>query len=204
MREMIKERTEADLPTEYYGKWKIYAYLTEDKLHHVALVKGKIGNGNNVLMRIHSECLTGDVFHSERCDCGEQLEKAMKIINKEGRGIILYLRQEGRGIGLFNKIKAYQLQQQGLDTVEANEKLGFKADARDYTVGACILKDLGVKTIRLLTNNPKKIKGLEEYGIKILERIPIIIKSGKSNRYYLDTKKRKLGHMMDREGIIKD
>ena len=152
-------------------------------------------------MRVHSECLTGDVFHSSRCDCNQQLDKALKTIAKQG-GVLLYLRQEGRGIGLLNKIKAYALQDKGMDTVEANEKLSFKADARDYTVGVQILADLGIKKMRLMTNNPKKIEGLEKYGIKIVERIPLIIKPTTKNKKYLEAKKEKLGHDLEDKGVV--
>jgi len=202
MEAKLLDKTEATLPTSYYGTWKIHAYKTLDKLHHVAIVKGEVKDKENVLVRVHSECLTGDVLHSQRCDCGEQLERAMKTIDKEGRGIILYLRHEGRGIGLFNKIKAYQLQEQGMDTVEANEALGFKADSRDYSVGVAMLMDLKVKSIRLMTNNPRKINGLEKSGIKVVDRVPIVMEPQKNNKYYLDTKKVKLGHMIDKDPDI--
>jgi 3,4-dihydroxy 2-butanone 4-phosphate synthase/GTP cyclohydrolase II len=163
---------------------------------HLALVKGEIKQGDDVLVRVHSECLTGDVFGSRRCDCGEQLHRAMEIIHEKGRGVILYMRQEGRGIGLVNKLKAYELQDKGLDTVEANIKLGFKADLRDYGIGAQILVDLGVRKMRLMTNNPKKIVGLEGYGLKVVERVPVETSPHERNLVYLKTKKKKLGHML--------
>jgi len=192
-----KETTK--LPTEY-GDFTAVVYECTKGLHHIALVKGDV-NDKAILVRVHSECLTGDVFHSSRCDCNQQLDKALKLIAKEG-GVLLYLRQEGRGIGLFNKIKAYALQDEGMDTVEANEKLGFKADARDYTVGVQILADLGIKRMRLMTNNPKKIEGLEKYGIKIVERIPLIIKPTITNKKYLEAKKEKLGHDLEDKGVV--
>ncbi|MFW6367094.1 MAG: GTP cyclohydrolase II, partial [bacterium] len=160
------------------------------------LVKGDVDNRENVLVRVHSECLTGDVFHSARCDCGEQLHAAMEMIAREGVGILVYMRQEGRGIGLVNKLHAYHLQDGGLDTVDANVELGFAPDLREYGLGAQILRDLGVRSIRLLTNNPKKIIGLQGYGLEIVERVPIVMTAGEHNRTYLDTKKAKLGHML--------
>ena len=191
---IIKQRESARLPTKY-GNFKAYVYECDRGLHHLALVKGSVKNKKNVLVRVHSECLTGDVFHSLRCDCGQQIDKALQLIGKEG-GVLLYLRQEGRGIGLLNKIKAYALQDKGMDTVEANEKLGFKADMRDYTLGVRILVDLGITSMKLLTNNPRKIVGLEGYCLKIVERIPIICPANKYSERYLRTKKEKLGHIL--------
>lgn len=198
----IKKISEAKLPTDF-GEFKIIVYGTEDNQEHVALVHGNIAGKKEVLVRVHSECLTGDTFHSRKCDCGKQLISAMKKISKED-GVIVYLKQEGRGIGLGNKIKAYQLQDQGYDTVEANEKLGFRADPRDYTIGAKILQDLGLTTIRIITNNPKKIIGLKKFGIKIVERVHIPTKHTKENEKYFKTKKEKLGHLFEKGGFIKD
>jgi 3,4-dihydroxy 2-butanone 4-phosphate synthase/GTP cyclohydrolase II len=194
---LVRRVAEATLPTKYGGDFKIILYESEvDAQHHVALVKGEVSPDEPILVRVHSQCITGDVFGSLRCDCGEQLHEAMRMIEKEGRGIIVYMRQEGRGIGLANKIKAYFLQEHGKDTVEANEALGFKPDLRDYGIGAQILVDLGVRKIRLMTNNPRKIVGLEGYGIEVVERVPIEIPSRPENQKYLKTKKEKLGHVL--------
>lgn len=193
---IVEAVSQAELPTKY-GDFKIIAYVNKiNGEHHIALVKGEVNGDEPVLVRVHSECLTGDVFGSLRCDCGEQLSKAMAIIEKEGTGVILYMRQEGRGIGLVNKVKAYKLQDKGMDTVEANLALGFPEDLRDYGISAQILKELGVKNIKLMTNNPKKISGIEEHGIKITERIPIEMNHNEKNIYYLKTKKEKMGHLL--------
>ena len=194
--QLVKSIVVTKLPTQY-GNFDLHLYQSIiDKKEHLALVKGEIDGDKPALVRVHSECLTGDVFGSQRCDCGEQLHRAMEMVEKEGSGVILYMRQEGRGIGLVNKIKAYKLQDDGVNTVEANEKLGFKADLRDYGIGAQILVDLGVKKMRLLTNNPKKIVGLEGYGLEVVERIPIEVEPNEINQKYLQTKRDKLGHLI--------
>lgn len=193
---LVQRITSVDLPTSY-GDFKLHLYKSEiDDHHHLALTKGEVSGEKDLLVRVHSSCLTGDVFGSRRCDCGKQLQKAMEIIDREGKGVVLYMRQEGRGIGLANKILAYKLQEQGRDTVEANEELGFEADLRDYGIGAQILVDLGLSTIRLMTNNPKKVVGLEGYGLEIVERVPLMIESTKHSKGYLETKRDKLGHIL--------
>ena len=196
-REKLVEKIEViQMPTDY-GDFQLHLYkATTDGQHHLALVKGDVAKKKNVLVRVHSECLTGDVFGSRRCDCGPQLHEAMRLVAQEGSGVILYMRQEGRGIGLGPKIQAYKLQEKGYDTVEANLKLGFKMDLREYGLGAQILADLGLRTIRLLTNNPKKIVGLEGYGLEVVEQVPIRVTPNPHNAKYLKTKREKLGHLM--------
>jgi 3,4-dihydroxy 2-butanone 4-phosphate synthase / GTP cyclohydrolase II len=195
---LIRRAATAMIPTVFGGQFKIVVYENDvDDMKHVALLKGDIGPEDEVLVRVHSECLTGDVFGSERCDCGHQLHRAMEMVDEAGKGIIVYMHQEGRGIGLVNKIRAYELQEHGKDTVEANISLGFKADLRDYGIGAQILADLGVKKMKLMTNNPKKIVGLEGYGLTVTDRVPIEIKPNESNIKYLKTKKKKMGHLLE-------
>jgi 3,4-dihydroxy 2-butanone 4-phosphate synthase / GTP cyclohydrolase II len=193
---LVQRVVEATLPTEF-GDFKLYVYRSDtDQKDHIALVKGDIRADKPVFVRVHSECLTGDIFASLRCDCGDQLHAAMMKVNEAGEGVVLYMRQEGRGIGLVNKLKAYKLQDEGMDTVEANEKLGFKADLRDYGIGAQILRDIGVGKIRLLTNNPKKVVGLHAYGLEIVDRVPIEIPVNKLNEKYMRAKRDKLGHLL--------
>jgi 3,4-dihydroxy 2-butanone 4-phosphate synthase/GTP cyclohydrolase II len=195
---LVHRAAETRLPTLYGGEFTAMVYTNDvDNYEHLALVKGEISADDDIMVRVHSECLTGDVFGSLRCDCGQQLKAAMKMVGKAGKGVILYMHQEGRGIGLVNKLKAYALQDEGLDTVEANQKLGFKADLRDYGIGAQILRDLGVRRMKLITNNPKKIVGLEGYGLEVVDRLPIEIEPDPENLKYLQCKKDKLGHMLD-------
>ncbi|WP_042207360.1 bifunctional 3,4-dihydroxy-2-butanone-4-phosphate synthase/GTP cyclohydrolase II [Paenibacillus durus] len=198
---LVTREVSVRLPTDF-GEFQTIAYTNEvDDKEHVALVKGDISGDEPVLVRVHSECLTGDVFHSHRCDCGPQFEAALRQIEAAGKGVLLYMRQEGRGIGLINKLRAYKLQEQGLDTVDANLELGFPADLRDYGIGAQILKDLGVRRIKLMTNNPRKIKGLEGYGLEVVERVPIQMPENEDNTNYLHTKQSKLGHLLKFDDI---
>jgi 3,4-dihydroxy 2-butanone 4-phosphate synthase / GTP cyclohydrolase II len=193
---LVQREAEATLPSRF-GDWRVVAYRNDvDQFEHVAMVKGDVRGKEDVLVRMHSECLTGDVFHSLRCDCGEQLDAAMQVIDGEGLGVIVYLRQEGRGIGLVHKLRAYALQDTGLDTVEANEALGFRPDLRDYGIGAQILLDLGLSSIRILTNNPKKIVGLDGYGLSVSEQVPVRVQPNRYNQGYLSTKRDKLGHLL--------
>jgi 3,4-dihydroxy 2-butanone 4-phosphate synthase/GTP cyclohydrolase II len=199
---LVRRVASASIPSVYGGEFTAIAYENDvDNQQHVALVKGEIGPEDQVLVRVHSECLTGDVFGSKRCDCGDQLHAAMAMVEKEGKGVIVYMRQEGRGIGLANKLRAYCFQDKGCDTVEANHRLGFKTDLRDYGLGAQILVDLGLRKIRLMTNNPKKIIGLEGYGIEVVKRVPLEMPARVENVRHLETKKKKMGHLLSLQSL---
>jgi len=201
---LIERVVEASMPTAF-GDFNVVGFRSLlDEKHHVAMVKGEVAGRDDVLVRVHSECLTGDVFHSLRCDCGQQLEDALLRIEQEGQGVLLYLAQEGRGIGLLNKLKAYKLQEQGMDTVDANLELGLPADLRDYGIGAQILVDLGLSSLRLLTNNPKKIVGLEGYGLTVTDQVPIEAQPGAHNTDYLRAKAQKMGHLLHHQGLALD
>jgi 3,4-dihydroxy 2-butanone 4-phosphate synthase/GTP cyclohydrolase II len=198
---LVHRVAEARLPTDF-GEFRVVAYTNQvDNREYVALIKGDVASKQDVLVRMHSECLTGDVFHSQRCDCGQQLHASLRHIEEEGEGVVVYMKQEGRGIGLLNKIRAYQLQESGMDTVEANEKLGFPADLRDYGIGVQVLLDLGIKSMRLMTNNPKKIIGLQGYGLTVTEQVPITVKPNRHNERYLQVKREKLGHLIPADEV---